>query len=546
MGGHLMVTASRLIGVLADEIVVSSLVPWPCPSFFGPEDRYRLEEVVAATAHSLLYRATDLRLSSEGFEATVAIKVSRYATNHRVSEGAMLRRVNHRHVLNVLDRGVVDDGLDYVVMEYVEGATLAEWKRPASLHSIAAMTEKIAQGVQAAHAAGVCHLDLKPGNILISSDGEPKVADFGLGSLDAGTESSEAGDVESPVARGGNLAFMAPEQFLRLATASAPPADIYALGGLLYWLLCDRFPSGDSEEEIAFTHTTRGGRPAPCRDRTLNLICQRALEHEPSQRHHSAGELADDLAAWIQGRPIAWTRPSLVRIASLWAIRNKLLATLLTVVLVALLGAGITAWWVRERDQQLQLQSESQARRMAEEQLESLKQDFRKSVKAFANAMFARSPANVPSSLVWLNWLTQVNIIDQAGTHAPPTEITLVLTRIIEDQEREGHGSALETLLAKHALAFVLVEQEEHFAASVQLKSIRAQWSDRLPAHDPFWKEIDLLDRCVAAMTMLSTEQEKTEAVAFLRKYLASSSTDGPAERLIREVLRKVKAKQAP
>lgn len=539
-----MVTASRLIGMLADEIVVSSLVPWPCPSYFGPEDRYRLEEVVAATPHSLLYRATDVRLSSEGFEATVAIKVSLYATNNRVSEAAMLRRVNHRHVLNVLDRGVVADGLEYVVTEYVDGTTLAEWERPVSLRSIVQMMEKISRGVQAAHAAGVCHLDLKPGNILISSDLEPKVVDFGMAWLERQAESRPPGSDDSIVAKRGNLAFMSPEQFLGLDTATAPPSDIFALGGILFWLLSGQLPNGNTEEKISVTHSQQADRAVPCADRTLTVICRRALEREPSLRHHSAGELADDLAAWIARRPIAWTKPSPARVARLWITRNRTLATLLTIVFLGVLSASVTAWWVRERDQRLQLQAESDSRRMAEEHVESLKKNFRKSVKAFTQAMFAKYPSNVPSSLIWLNWLTRVNIIDEAGTHAPPEEVVFVLEGIIADRQHSGQALTLETLLARHALAFVLIEQGKEVPASIQLKEIRAGWSNLLSANDPFWRQIDLLDHCIAATNraMLSTEQEQAEAVTFLRNYLAKATDDGPAERLTRAALRKATA----
>ncbi len=533
-----MVTASRIKNMLADDIVVATLVPWPCPSPFGLDQRYRLEEVVAATRHSLLYRATDLRLSSEGFDATVAIKVGRQPTDSVVSEASILRRINHPNVLNVIDRGVVDGELAFVVTEFIEGETLAEWQRPASLRAIVEMMEMIARGIQAAHTAGVCHLDLKPGNILISRGGQPKVADFGLASIETPAASGMIYGSSSTAGRG-NLAFMAPEQYLGLDTATAPPADIYALGGLLYWLLSSRYPNGESEEEIAKVHAGHVARADPCENRTLASICRRALSPEPALRHHSAGEFADDLSAWAGNRPIAWLRPSPRRVGCLWVRRNALLSTLLFVVTLAGSGGVATAWWVRERDRRLQLESESNSRRLAEEQLDRLKKDFRKSVQGFASAMFARSPANIPASLVWLNWLTQVNIIDEAGTHAPPEEITRVLQRLVADEIAAGRGSAVETLFAKHALAFVLIEQNNEAEARLQLEDIRASWTGRVPPDDPIWSQIELLERCTVAMnrTHLSSDTDQAESIAFLRRYLDSAEQEGPIERLVRLVL---------
>ena len=115
----------------------------------------------------------------------------------------------------------------------------------------AAFIERIARGVHAAHMAGLVHCDLKPNNVVLSVAGEPKVADFGIAirATDPGPAVAaldESGDDE-PL---GNLAFMSPEQFRMEPGALTIPSDVYALGGMLYWMVTGELPNGSTPEEI--------------------------------------------------------------------------------------------------------------------------------------------------------------------------------------------------------------------------------------------------------------------------------------------------------
>jgi len=546
MGGT--VTHNRLSEFLADEIVVSALVPWPCPSVFGPNERYRLDEVVAATQHSLVYRASDTRLSDDGFNASVAIKIQRIKSTSSRREASLQRRVRHPHVLRVLDLGITDDGLEYVVTDFVDGITLADWQRPASLRAVVQLMEKIARGVQAAHTAGVCHLDLKPANILMTADGQPKVADFGLAYL----AHDARADAPSP-AKHGNLAFMSPEQFFGLPNAASPASDIFALGGLFYWMLSGRLPHGSMQEEITRTHRDRPGRLPPCSDRTLSAICFKALAHVPDDRHHSAGQLADDLAAWLDHRPIAWLRPSLSRSCVLWAQRHKVLAAVLVVVTTSLLSGTATAWWVRGNEyrselsrQEFQLEAAVEQQKNAEQQIDRLKSDMRKSIRTFANSIFVRSPANLPSALVWLTWLSNLIIVDESGNYSPLEETQAILQNIITDQCSQGANTSIECLMARYALAFVLLQHDDELGARIQLKTIRGTWSSILPSTDPIWRQLAILDDCVVAINRSgeNTVNEQNAAQAALSQRISHADADGPAERLAREVLRRVSRDQ--
>lgn len=530
------VTASRIVRMLVDQAIVESLVPWPCPSLFGPEKRYRLEEVVAATPHSLLYRATDLLLSSEGFDASVAIKIARHPIDSTNLEAVMLRRIKHPNVLSVLGRGIADDGLEYVVSEYIEGTTLDEWTRRGDVRACVAMAVKIARGMQAAHTAGVCHLDLKPGNVLLTSEGEPKIADFGMAELQA-----PASSVTQERGRRGNLAFMAPEQFMEEPTGATPAADIYAIGGLLYWMISGQLPHGADEVSIDHFHRSGGViTPLPSIDRSLWRVIARAMSPAASDRHRSAGELADDLHNWLTNRPIPWQRPSAVRIGWLWVRRNPLLVALIALGVAVLGGGAGTAYYLHDQSQRVQLKIQTEGRIVAEYELEKIKKKQLAAVTALGQSMFATNPRNLPNSLVWLNWLTNVNIIDESGTHAPPKEMAIMLDRIIASQEADGQEESIESLMARHALAFVLVEQGLADAAGEHLKRIRTSWSHRVDPNDAFWSSLDVLEWCNQLQSPAADPPESSRtAERKLREYLKQSAGDSPLDRLVRQVLRR-------
>jgi serine/threonine protein kinase len=195
-----------------------------------------------------VYLAADRQLSEQGHEALVAIKVlagdrGPWARQRLIDEATKARRVTHANVVRVLDRGVSDDDEDFVVYEHVAGGDLGEWldRRPQRLSArdAASLMSRIARGVHAAHAAGLVHCDLKPGNVLMTAEGEPRVADFGI-AVRADDEAAQySGDREQPI---GNIAFIAPEQFRMQDGCFSIAADVYALGGMLYYLVTRATP----------------------------------------------------------------------------------------------------------------------------------------------------------------------------------------------------------------------------------------------------------------------------------------------------------------
>lgn len=323
------------------------------PRGFGPRmpshrPRYLLRKMLGQGSHGTVYLAVDRHLSETGRPAWVAIKIlsgepTPAARQRLIDEACKARRIDHRNVVRVLDWGTSDCGEVYVVFEYVDGVSLDVWVRwhagqaggtgesrargcapPATAAALVAM---IARAVQAAHNAGLVHCDLKPANIIVTAAGEPKVADFGVAAREQ--EHPEGVAWPGPLQQVGNLAFVAPEQYRLEEGSLAPPADVYALGGLLYYLLTGKLPSGDTAEAIAKTHdAVYGPKEAPSPrsisrrlDRDLDLICRRALAPLPRDRYASADALANDLEAWAKFEAISWTRPSIARRLRLVATR---------------------------------------------------------------------------------------------------------------------------------------------------------------------------------------------------------------------------------
>ena len=343
------------------------------PRDFGPRltdgrERYTLTRLIGAGASGTVYAATDRHLSEPDRPAEVAIKVlsSRRAeawiSRRLTEEATKARRVDHPSVVRVLDRGGDQTDSPYIVYELVKDGDLQTWyesqNRRVPVRRAVEIVAQIARGVQAAHAAGLVHSDLKPANVLLDETGQAKVADFGIAArLHWALQESgaNAGEPAGPI---GNMAFIAPEQFRGEPGCLSVPADVYALGGILYALLTGTYPNGDSPAKVARNHGGASGdspfRPPaigslrPEVERTLEMVCTRALAPKPGDRYASAAALADDLEAWLQFRPIAWQKPSPATIVRLWIRRRPGIALVSTLSIVLLVGGLIsTGYYAR-------------------------------------------------------------------------------------------------------------------------------------------------------------------------------------------------------
>lgn len=234
------------------------------PSLVGltVDDRYHITQRIAHGGMATVYRAIDTRLDRE-----VALKILRpnMAEDPSViekfeAEAKNTAKINHPHVINVYDQGLGRAGngnVAFLAMEFIEGHTLREVMRAAGRMTVEEtwnIALPIIQGVSAAHRVGLIHRDIKPENVLVSRDGDIKVADFGL----ARAASNHTG---TGMALMGTVSYMSPE--LVTGDQADERSDVYALGIVVFEMLTGQRPySGDSAVAIAVQHTN-SRVPAP-------------------------------------------------------------------------------------------------------------------------------------------------------------------------------------------------------------------------------------------------------------------------------------------
>ncbi len=245
-------------------------------------------------------------------------------------EAEAVARLQHPNIVQIHDVGQ-HAGAPFLVLELVEGRSLAEWLdgTPRPARQAAELVETLARAIHCAHSQGVVHRDLTPANILLTADGRPKITDFGLAKLiiGGGDLRTETGELL------GTPSYMAPEQAAGRHQAIGAATDVYALGAILYELLTGR-PPFKAESALETLYQVVAHEPlAPSRlrlklPRDLETICLKCLHKDPSHRYASAAALADDLQRFLENRPIKARRSSVVERSRRWCRRNPAVAAL--------------------------------------------------------------------------------------------------------------------------------------------------------------------------------------------------------------------------
>jgi hypothetical protein len=267
-------------------------------------------------------------------------------------ERELLARLEHPNIARLLDGGMSSQGEPYLVMEYVEGVRVDRYcdQQHLSIRERLQLFLKVCAAVNAAHQYLVVHRDLKPGNILVTGDGEPKLLDFGIGKLiDAETgleQTATANLFLTPM-------YASPE--ILLGQPATVASDIYSLGVLLYELLAGRRPfdaSKLSPAALIEAVTQKDAPPpsavaAPIHAATLggdlDAIALKALAKNPEERYASAAQLAEDIQRYLNGQPVTAVRATWTYVARKFIRRNRLAVGLAALTLLGVaLGVGST------------------------------------------------------------------------------------------------------------------------------------------------------------------------------------------------------------
>jgi WD40 repeat protein/serine/threonine protein kinase len=323
--------------------------PGEAPAFLEELSGYELLERLGQGGMGVVYKARQKSLNR-----TVALKMVLAGAHASPQERARfgleaeaVAKLAHPNIVHIHEVGE-HDGRPFLSLEFVEGGSLDKklGGAPQPAREAARLIEGLARAVHHAHLQGVVHRDLKPANVLLTASGTPKITDFGLARLAAGSGHTRSGDVL------GTPSYMAPEQAAGRNSAVGPATDVYALGATLYELLTGRPPfradhAIETLRQVVEQEPVAPTRLQPNVPHDLETVCLKCLHKAPAKRYASAEALADDLQRFLDGRPILARQTPTWERGLKWARRKPALAALYAVSTAALVAVLIYSFWLR-------------------------------------------------------------------------------------------------------------------------------------------------------------------------------------------------------
>jgi Flp pilus assembly protein TadD/predicted Ser/Thr protein kinase len=288
--------------------------------------RYLILEKIGQGGMGVVYKALHRDLNRVfALKVLRAGEMTTFETVRRFQREARLAaKLRHPNIVAVHDAGE-EQGIHYIAMEYIEGEPLSARliARRGRTRDNLLLMEKVLRAVAYAHAQGVIHRDLKPGNVMVDKAGEPHIMDFGLakGSREEGSLLTRSG------AFLGTPFYMAPEQIEGDRPVVDAQTDVYALGVMLYEILSGRLPHVGANSAETFVKITRRD-PVPLRQINarihpdLETLCMKAMEKDRRLRYPGADVLAEELRRHLDGEPILSRAPGLLERAVRWVRKN--------------------------------------------------------------------------------------------------------------------------------------------------------------------------------------------------------------------------------
>ena len=284
--------------------------------------------VVYKAGHLKLNRIVALKMVLAGGHASQA-DLQRF-----LGEAEAFAALQHPNIVQIFEISQ-HDGLPFFTLEFVPGGTLVEriHGRALAPQEAASLVEQLARGMSFAHAKGLVHRDLKPGNVLLAADGTPKITDFGLV-----TQVGADGRLTRSGAIMGTPSYMSPEQAASKKKIG-PAADVYGLGAILYECLTGR-PPFEGETTVEIVQRVLSDDPLPPRHVNANIpsdleqICLRCLEKDAAMRPASAAELSRLLTQFLRGEDVLAARLPLTQRLLRWCRARPALAAHLGVLFI--------------------------------------------------------------------------------------------------------------------------------------------------------------------------------------------------------------------
>ncbi len=337
-----------------------------------PFGDYHLVKVLGRGGMGVVWEAEQVSLNRR-----VALKVlppqsglSSRGKERFMREAEAGARLNHRAIVSVYEVGD-HNGVLYIAQELVDGGLtvsdhLSEMRSRGDLpdgyyRGVAELFLELAEALEVAHEAGVVHRDIKPANILITMGDQPKIADFGLATVEGTVDLSRTGELV------GSPFYMSPEQAMSNRMGIDHRTDIFSLGATFYEALTLELPfKGDTYQEVLSSVATsdpleprklRKGIPID-----LAVICMKALEKNPDKRYHKVGAFADDLRRHLENRPILAKAPSAFVRLRKWAARHPV-QTVAAIALVLVSGSLAQTVLSKQAEREAVLQQLAEAAR---------------------------------------------------------------------------------------------------------------------------------------------------------------------------------------